>query len=80
MPKYKVTFYPSERKIWVDEEGRIPLMMTNLEPSNRPTSINKFIAAMSLPHTDVSPLPKVMDGLYRMRKEYRPKRMIEGQL
>jgi hypothetical protein len=55
-------------------------MMTNLELSNHPTFMNEFVAAMFLPHTDVSAFPKVMDGLYRMRKGVRSERMVEGQL
>jgi uncharacterized 2Fe-2S/4Fe-4S cluster protein (DUF4445 family) len=62
------------------EAERIALMMTNLELSNHPTFMNEFVAAMFLPHTDVSAFPKVMDGLYRMRKGYRSERMVEGQL
>jgi uncharacterized 2Fe-2S/4Fe-4S cluster protein (DUF4445 family) len=62
------------------EAERIALMMTNLELSNHPTFMNEFIAAMFLPHTDTSAFPQVVERLYRVRKEYRSERMVEGQL
>jgi len=62
------------------EAERIALMMTNLELSNHPTFMNEFIAAMFLPHTDTSAFPRAGERLYRMRKEYRLERMVEGQL
>jgi uncharacterized 2Fe-2S/4Fe-4S cluster protein (DUF4445 family) len=62
------------------ETERIALMMTNLELSNHPTFMNEFIAAMFLPHTDTSAFPQVTERLYRMRREYRPERMVEGQI
>jgi hypothetical protein len=55
-------------------------MMTNLELSNHPTFMNEFVAAMFLPHTNSSAFPQVVERLQRMRKEYRPERMVEGQL
>jgi hypothetical protein len=55
-------------------------MMTNLELTNHPTFMNEFIAAMFLPHTDTSAFPQVVERLYRMRKHYRPERMVETQL
>jgi len=62
------------------EAERIALMMTNLELSNHPTFMNEFVAAMFLPHTDTSAFPQVVERLYRVRKEYRSERMVEGQL
>ena len=62
------------------EAERIALMMTNLELSNQPTFMNEFTAAMFLPHTDVSAFPQVMERLYRMKREIRSERMVEGQL
>jgi uncharacterized 2Fe-2S/4Fe-4S cluster protein (DUF4445 family) len=62
------------------ETERIALMMTNLELSNHPTFMSEFIAAMFFPHTDSSAFPQVVERLYRMRREYRPERMVEGQL
>ena len=62
------------------EAERIALMMTNLELTNHPTFMNEFIAAMFLPHTDTSAFPQVVERLYRVRKEYRSERMVEGQL
>jgi uncharacterized 2Fe-2S/4Fe-4S cluster protein (DUF4445 family) len=62
------------------ETERIALMMTNLELSNHPTFMNEFIAAMFLPHTDSSAFPRVMERLYRVRRDYRSERMVEGQL
>jgi hypothetical protein len=56
------------------------MMMTNLELSNHPTFMNEYIAAMFLPHTDSSAFPQVVERLYQMRREYRPERMVEGQL
>jgi hypothetical protein len=55
-------------------------MMTNLELSNHPTFMNEFVAAMFLPHTHSSAFPQVVKRLRRMRREYRPERMVEGQL
>ena len=62
------------------ETERIAMMMTNLELSNHPTFMNEYIAAMFLPHTDSSAFPQVVERLYQMRREYRPERMVEGQL
>jgi len=62
------------------EAERIALMMTNLELSNHPTFMNEFIAAMFFPHTDTSAFPQVAERLCQMRREYRPERMVEGQL
>jgi uncharacterized 2Fe-2S/4Fe-4S cluster protein (DUF4445 family) len=62
------------------ETERIALMMTNLELSSHPTFMNEYIAAMFLPHTDSSAFPQVVERLYQMRREYRPERMVEGQL
>ena len=62
------------------EAERIALMMTNLELSNHPTFMNEFIAAMFLPHTDLSAFPQVMKRLHQVRREYRSERMVEGQL
>jgi hypothetical protein len=42
--------------------------------------MNEFVAAMFLPHTDTSAFPQVVERLYRVRKEYRSERMVEGQL
>jgi hypothetical protein len=42
--------------------------------------MNEFIAAMFLPHTDSSAFPRVMERLYRVRRDYRSERMVEGQL
>jgi len=55
-------------------------MMTNLELSNHPTFMNEFIAAMFLPHTDSPAFPQVMERVYRVRKEIRSERMVEGRL
>jgi hypothetical protein len=54
-------------------------MMTNLELSNHPTFMSEFIAAMFLPHTDVSAFPQVMERVYRMKGEIRSERMVEGR-
>jgi len=62
------------------ETERIAQMMTNLELSNHATFMSEFIAAMFLPHTDVSAFPGVMERLHQMRREIRPERMVEGQL
>ncbi len=62
------------------ETERIARMMTNLELSNHPTFMNEFVAAMFLPHTHSSAFPQVVERLHRMRREYRPERMVEGQL
>jgi len=70
----------SFRKNLLKEAERTALMMTNLELSDHATFMNEFIAAMFLPHTDSSAFPMVRERLYRMRKEYRPERMVEGQL
>jgi len=40
------------------ETERIAQMMTNLELSNHATFMSEFIAAMFLPHTEVSGLPR----------------------
>jgi hypothetical protein len=42
--------------------------------------MSEFIAATFLPHTDVSAFPRVMERLYRMKRETRSERMVEGQL
>jgi uncharacterized 2Fe-2S/4Fe-4S cluster protein (DUF4445 family) len=62
------------------ETERIARMMTNLELSNHPTFMNEFVAAMFLPHTNSSAFPQVVERLRRLRREYRPERMVEGQL
>ena len=62
------------------ETERIALMMTNLELSNHPTFMSEFIAAMFLPHTDVSAFPKVMERLYRMKREIRSERRLKDRL
>jgi uncharacterized 2Fe-2S/4Fe-4S cluster protein (DUF4445 family) len=67
-------------KSLLKETERIALMMTNLELSNHPTFMNEFIAAMFLPHTDVSAFPRVTERLYQMRREIHSERMVEGQL
>jgi uncharacterized 2Fe-2S/4Fe-4S cluster protein (DUF4445 family) len=61
------------------EAERIALMMTNLELSNHPTFMNEFVAAMFLPHTDSSAFPQAMERIYRVRREFRPERMVEGR-
>ncbi len=50
------------------EAERISLMMTNLELSNHAGFMNEFMAAMFLPHTDVSAFPRVQERL-RAKKE-----------
>lgn len=50
------------------EAERISLMMTNLELSNHTGFMNEFMAAMFLPHTDVSAFPLVLERL-RLKKE-----------
>jgi uncharacterized 2Fe-2S/4Fe-4S cluster protein (DUF4445 family) len=62
------------------ETERIARMMTNLELSNHPTFMNEFVAAMFLPHTNSSAFPQVVERLRRLRRGYRPERMVEGQL
>jgi uncharacterized 2Fe-2S/4Fe-4S cluster protein (DUF4445 family) len=62
------------------ETERIASMMTNLELSNHPTFMNEFVAAMFLPHTDTSAFPQVVERLYRMIRDDRPERMVEGQI
>jgi len=62
------------------ETERIAQMMTNLELSNHPTFMDEFVAAMFLPHTNASAFPQAAERLYRMRKEYRSERVVEGQL
>jgi uncharacterized 2Fe-2S/4Fe-4S cluster protein (DUF4445 family) len=62
------------------ETERIASMMTNLELSNHPTFMSEFIAAMFLPHTDVSAFPRVMERLYQTRRKNQPERMVEGRL
>jgi hypothetical protein len=42
--------------------------------------MGEFIGAMFLPHTDVSAFPKVMERLYRMKREVQSERTVEGQL
>ncbi|HLA28956.1 MAG TPA: ASKHA domain-containing protein [Syntrophales bacterium] len=50
------------------EAEKISLMMTNLELSNHAGFMNEFMAAMFLPHTDVSAFPLVLERL-RLKKE-----------
>jgi uncharacterized 2Fe-2S/4Fe-4S cluster protein (DUF4445 family) len=50
------------------EAERIALMMTNLELSNHPTFMNEFIAAMFLPHTDLSAFPQTVARLHHLKE------------
>lgn len=50
------------------ETERIALMMTNLELSNHAGFMNEFMAAMFLPHTDITAFPRVHERL-RLKKE-----------
>jgi uncharacterized 2Fe-2S/4Fe-4S cluster protein (DUF4445 family) len=59
------------------EAERIASMMTNLELSNHPTFMSEFIAAMFLPHTDISAFPQVMEKLSQMRKGNQTGRTVE---
>jgi uncharacterized 2Fe-2S/4Fe-4S cluster protein (DUF4445 family) len=59
------------------EAERIASMMTNLELSNHPTFMSEFIAAMFLPHTDISAFPQVMEKLRQMRKGNQIGRTVE---
>jgi uncharacterized 2Fe-2S/4Fe-4S cluster protein (DUF4445 family) len=62
------------------ETERIALMMTNLELSNHLTFMSEFIAAMFLPHTNISAFPQVMERLHEIRRESRTERMVEERL
>jgi uncharacterized 2Fe-2S/4Fe-4S cluster protein (DUF4445 family) len=66
-------------KSLLKETERIASMMTNLELSNHPVFMSEFIAAMFLPHTDSSTFPQAMERIYRIRREIRPERMVEGR-
>jgi uncharacterized 2Fe-2S/4Fe-4S cluster protein (DUF4445 family) len=48
--------------------------------SNHPIFINEFIAAMFLPRTDASAFPRVTEKPYRMKRQVRSERMVEGRL
>jgi uncharacterized 2Fe-2S/4Fe-4S cluster protein (DUF4445 family) len=61
------------------EAERIARMMTNLELSSYPTFMNEFIAAMFLPHTNVSAFPHVKERLERTNREVAPQTGIEGR-
>jgi uncharacterized 2Fe-2S/4Fe-4S cluster protein (DUF4445 family) len=66
-------------KSLLKETEKIASMMTNLELSNHPVFMSEFIAAMFLPHTDSSTFPQAMERIYRVRREIRPERMVEGR-
>jgi len=50
------------------ETERIARMMTNLELSNNPTFMSEFVAAMFLPHTDISAFPEVTERLHEYQR------------
>jgi uncharacterized 2Fe-2S/4Fe-4S cluster protein (DUF4445 family) len=62
------------------ETEQIALKMTNLELSNHPTFMSDFVAAMFLPHTDVSAFPKVMQRLSRVKRNGPLEERMEGRI